>query len=320
MEVPIISRISDFEAGFSRLQNPSFVSRIFGLSGIDEIAKLRTFWTWGALILAVLATFSSLLKRTKLLLFRLRTVNTVISQPLLHCDDYDDDNGDDDEESSCSSSCSEDSDSEEENEDGFLMPTAGKRGQSFIFVADSERSDENWSQTSNLKRRPRRLSDLSGDKGGESQFSTNVVKLWDGLGLGFKNSDRCGYISTCDFDRNESFFAGWSQTSQLSAPCPAGVDKTRSVALKFWDARMGPQTPAVVAEWEPPRREVVGIDANGVEKVYVSDDVGSVSVRNLRNVTAPSTDPDGLTWFDADAVIVGGDIDSPSSCPGVVTR
>ncbi|XP_068638919.1 uncharacterized protein [Aristolochia californica] len=319
MEVPIISRISDFEAGFSRLQIPSFVSRILGLSGIDEIAKLHTFWTWGALILAVLATFSSLIKRTKLLLYRLQMVNTVISQSLLQCDD------DDDGESSCSSSCSEDSDSEEENEDEFLTPMAGKRGQDLTFeadfgVADSGRlSNENWQQTSYLRRVPRRLSGVSAEGGGENQFSTTVVKLWDGLSLGFKHSGGCGYTSTWDFNRMEKaqfFLASRSQIPALSAPCPAvlvstGVDKTRRVAMNFWDARMDPLTPAVVAEWKPPQREVVGIEADEVEKVYDNDNV----VRNFRNVRPPLTDPDGLTWFDADAVIVDGDGDSPSSYP-----
>ncbi|KAG9448923.1 hypothetical protein H6P81_008888 [Aristolochia fimbriata] len=320
MEVPIISRISDFEAGFSRLQNPSFLSRVFGLSGVDEIAKLRTFWTWGALILAVLATFSSLIKRTKLLLYRLQRVNTVISQPAVQSDDYDDDDEEDDGESSCSSSCSEDSDSEEENEDEFLTPTAGKRGfRDFVFAADFRVADsgrlpnENRGQTSNLRRRPRRISEDSDDGRGENQFPPSVVKLWDGLGLGLKNSGECGYISTWDLHRKDF--------SALSAPLTAvldsaGMDRTRRLALKLWDARMVPQTPAVVAEWEPRRREV--------EKVYVRGDVGSVAVRDFANVKEPSRKAanaaaaDGLTWFDADAVMVDGDAESPSLRPGYV--
>ncbi|XP_077242256.1 uncharacterized protein LOC143882690 [Tasmannia lanceolata] len=287
MEIPIMSRISGFESSINPLQNPSLISRIFQLSGIDQIPEFYTFWTWGALILAAIATLTSLTNRPNLVFSRLPKGNSVISPPLLRFSNEDD---------TCSSSSEDDDDCHELTSENFL-------------VANSSKFDEYQGQIGKLKR----WQQLSAGNG-------SVVKLWDGLGLGFENSN--GYISMWDLNRGKiirSFITGQGQIPAICLKSPAvvlsaGVGNIGKVALRVWDSRVGGQIPATVAEWKPRRREIVGIDSGGVEKVYVRDDVRSeVVVRDLRNMRAPLeglTESDVQTWFDADAVIVGdGDED-----------
>lgn len=66
---------------------------------------------------------------------------------------------------------------------------------------------------------------------------------------------------------------------------------------------MDRQTPAVFAELWPRRRRIVGVDSGGVEKVYVTDDSGSVMLRDMRKMGL-AMESDGETWWDADAVIM----------------
>ncbi|XP_077221064.1 uncharacterized protein LOC143854836 [Tasmannia lanceolata] len=283
MEIPVMSRLSSFEAGINRLQNPSLISRIFQLSGIGETSyEFYSFWTLGALILAAIATFSSLIDRTKLVLFRFPKGNSVISAPLLLFEDDDE---------TCSSSSDDEGDS---------APIENREGQNFR-VANSGKFDEFEGQICKL-----------------NSWQGNVVKLWDGLGLGLENSNN--FISMWDLNKGEiirSFFTGRGKIPAICMKSPAvlvsaGVEleNMRHVALRVWDLRIGGQITAAVAEWQPRRRrDFAGIDSGGVEKVYVTDDVSSVAiVRDLRNVTSPLeglTESDVPTWFDADAVMVG---------------
>ncbi|XP_077252701.1 uncharacterized protein LOC143892121 [Tasmannia lanceolata] len=277
MEIPIMSTVSGFEAGINSLQNPSLISRIFTLSGIGEIPELHSFWTWGALILALIATFSRVLNRTKLILFRIPNPSSSISDPLLNFTDDDETSSSSDDEDDCNDLFSS----------SMVGPFVNQTEEDFR-VANSGKFDENQGQICKLKP------------------SSSVVKLWDGLGMGLDNCS--GFISMWDLNKGEivrSFTTGGGQIPAICVTSPevmvsAGVD-----SLRVWDSRVGSQIPVTVAEWEPRRKKIGGIDSGGVEKVYVRDDVGSAPVvRDLRNVRTPLTESDVQTWFDADAVMV----------------
>lgn len=67
-----MSRISSFEAGIGRLEATSLLSNLLRLSWPDEASSLQVFmWTWGPLILALVAALGSLVRRAKLLLLLL---------------------------------------------------------------------------------------------------------------------------------------------------------------------------------------------------------------------------------------------------------
>ncbi|XP_058091517.1 uncharacterized protein LOC131237644 [Magnolia sinica] len=301
MEIQLMNTITGFEAGINSLENPSVLSRLSPLSAIGEFSKLYSFWTWGAIILAAIATFSSILHKTKMLFLRLRDCKSVIPDTLVRFDD-------DPFDESCSSS----SESDDEAEPSTLKGRINERsmddedfGVKGICSFDEDRCESSkskwWSSS------------------GDEWSSGGVVKFWDELGFGFENSS--GLISMLDLNRGEiirSFLAGGGQIPAICVPSPAvvmsaGVENMRQVALRVWDARVGGRVPSVVAEWQPRRRQVVGIDSGGVEKVYVSEeDRSSVVVRDMRNAGSPleeMTECDGQTWFDADAVMVGDDSD-----------
>lgn len=147
MEVPIMSRISGFEAGISRLQAPSLLSNLLRLSWSDDAASLQVFmWTWGPLILALVAALGSLVRRAKLLLLRLGDPKADAFSQIKDLPDAVEEE-DDDVWSCCSSS--DENVSVSDQDDGI------ERLEMDFGVSGSSR---------------RRLSD---------QFSRSVVKLWD---------------------------------------------------------------------------------------------------------------------------------------------
>ncbi|XP_010264071.1 PREDICTED: uncharacterized protein LOC104602168 [Nelumbo nucifera] len=312
MEIPVISRINGFEAGINCLQNPSFVSRLFHLAGIEKVSLNYSLWTWGALIVAFLATFSSVIARTQLLIFRLWRGRPVTSEHIFRT--LVDDDDDEDESFSCSSS-------DDEDETVSEFENRGPIDEDFR-VAGSRNCDEDREESFRLRHRRRRSSCEDGSSWSDFASSKSVVKLWDGLGLGFRNPSE-NVISMWDLNKDQticSFFGGRCQFPAVSMVSPAvilsaGLENRRNAALRIWDARVGRQIPASFAEWQPRQRRITGVDSGGVEKVYVRDDASSVVVRDMRNLGLPldSTEPESeKTWWDADAVILsdgecGGD-------------
>ncbi|XP_010265355.1 PREDICTED: uncharacterized protein LOC104603107 [Nelumbo nucifera] len=322
MEIPVISRISGFEAGINCLQNPSFVSRLFHLAGIEDIYLNYSLWTWGALIVAFLATFSSLIKRTQILIFRIwRTRSEHIFRPLVDAD-ADDDQEDEDEDEIFSTSSS--SDDDDDDEDESFSPFENPRPVDEDFrVAGSGNYNEDRGEGFKLRHRRRRSNCEDWFSWSGFTNSQSVVKLWDGLGLGFRNTSE-SRISVRDLNKEQticSFVGGMCQFPSVSIASPAmvlsaGLENSRNAALRVWDARVGRQIPAIFAEWQPRRRKITGVGSGGVEKVFVRDDAGSFAVRDLRNLQLPLEDEDlmesnGGTWWNANAVIVSdGDRDS----------
>lgn len=142
-----MSRISGFEAGISRLQAPSLLSKLLRLSGSDEAASLQAFmWTWGPLILALVATLGSLVRRAKLLLLLLRVPK---ADAFIQIKDLVPDVVEDDDVLLSCCSSSDENEAVSDEDDGI------ERLEMDFCVAGSS---------------PCGLSD---------QFSRSVVKLWD---------------------------------------------------------------------------------------------------------------------------------------------
>lgn len=316
MEIPEINMIGDFEAGMKCLQNPSFTSRLLPFPAVDKVPRAYSFWKWGALFFAIFATFSSIIRRIKLVFIRFHTVKPSYNQ----YEDVIEFSEDDDDDFSLASS---DDDEDDERETGENTPTTSSRGQHRVDqdfrVMGSGFNFRNQSRNCGLRRR-------SGGGGGGawSEFSCgkNVVKLWDSLGLSLDfdedlfNYDSESVVSTWDFDQDETStdFSGdvWS----ISAAAPATVVLTAEgngrgdgVIFGGYDTRMRRSVPAFYAEWSSAAEKTGGVaTTGGVSKVYVRDDAsGVVTVGDVRNVRSPLEsvrESDGETWWDADAVIV----------------
>lgn len=290
MEIPLLNTIAGFEAGITRFEDPSFFSRFVEFS---EFLKLHSFWTWGALVLAAIATFSSILHRTKIAFFQLGSRDSAISDPLVRFED-------DPDNESCSALSESDCDD----------PPSTSEVSSFVGDEDfrllgSMKSDDD-------RRKNRNLDLLKGSSSAfyeDDCFSGGVVKLWNELGFGFERSN--GRNSMWDLNRGEilrSFMAGRSQVPATTTPSPVVLVSAGAAGMRIWDARVGSQTLAAAADWQTLRRRVVGIDSGEVGKVCVREHGGSVVVRDMRNLASPLeeiTECDEQTWFDADAVMVG---------------
>ncbi|KAG6412934.1 hypothetical protein SASPL_125629 [Salvia splendens] len=271
MVIPEIN-MCDFEAGMKCLQNPSTISCLF---------SIPTLWKYGALILAIFATFNSIIKRIKLIFIRFHTVKPCSSQTE---DVFEFSDEDDDDDISLASS-----DDEQEGEEDH--PTAVKNRDQHCFEGDfgvrgSILSFKSQRQSGQLRRR--------GSGGAWSEFACgkNVVKLWDSLGFSVEIDD---YLF--NYDTN-SIVSTWNRHQEEKSsefrgdiwPVPAlfltaeSNGKGDGVILGGYDRRMRSSVAALLAEWKLPAEN----DVSGV-----------VTVGDVRNVRRPLGD----TWWEADAVI-----------------
>ncbi|EOA35476.1 hypothetical protein CARUB_v10020686mg [Capsella rubella] len=312
MEVPVINRIRDFEVvGINSINDPSFLSRSVAVSGIGKLHQAYGFWKWGALIIAFLAYFTNFVSKLNSLVVRLRkNIDVSVSSPTLF-DDYDSDS-----DVSCSSAASSD-DEEEEEEDQEDEDEDEDEDVDSIF---SERrrvnggfrvrgSDYDEGQSGNCTWMRQRCSGSFGDLfswpdlGGIG--SSGVVKLWDHLDVGGgDDEDNENVVAT--FLKNCSLAA--SSSPVFLAAEKKGVD---GVKVKACDPRAGFKMPALLAEWRQPGRllgNIIGVDAGGVEKVYVRDDVtGEIAVGDLRKFNGVlTTESEGKTWWDVADVVISG--------------
>ncbi|XP_052184660.1 uncharacterized protein LOC127796527 [Diospyros lotus] len=299
MEIPDI--LTSFQAGMNGLQNPSLLSRFFSLPGIGKVPQVYSFWKWGALILALVATFSGVITRIKLLVLRFCKDKFLLSSGPRWTQQLDEE---DDEDRSCSSDSSENDEEDDEPTTSFQ----DRHPVDEVFsVAGSGRD---------LRQRRRRS---GGDRHWWSELGSgkNVVKLWDSIGLWSEPEDESeSVVSIWDLNKDQkvsSFSSRGCEIPAMSISSPAviysaGSNKRDNIFLGVFDTRVGGQTPAIHTQWRPLRGKVVGIGSGGVEKVYVMEDVGGASrVGDMRNVKRPLenlTESNGDTWWDADAVII----------------
>lgn len=312
MEIPVINRISDFEKGINALNNPSLISQV---SGIEKIIQTYSFWKWGALIIAFLASFSTIINRFKILIIRFRQKyhHSLPNQPLL-------DDGTDfetDTDSSCASSDDEQEYDEPSTSDQYWRQV----DEDFRVRGSGHLIDEQWrNRKFTLRKRRSSIGDLfSWAEGGKS-----VVKLWDNLGLGFgldlDESDNL--LNVYDVNKETKFASIFGEKSAIQAVSAtssspsvvvsAGVDSfARRFSVSAWDTRLNCRLPAILAEWSPKKslEKIAAVTADGVEKVFIRGDVtGKLTVGDMRKVSSPLAESDVDTWWDADAVIVSDEL------------
>ncbi|XP_010054271.1 uncharacterized protein LOC104442553 [Eucalyptus grandis] len=176
--MPVLNRIGDLETGISSLQDPSFLSQFLSFS-VRTISQAYSFWIWGALILALVASFGTLINRIRFLIIKyqnnLVSVSPSQSQPFLRsCLD-----GSEEDDACSSSSCSAPSSETEEDEIELTRsPLEDPSRDHEVFVVRGSACPQREGVSSNLRRRRSFFCDhLSGfcDR-------TNIVQLWN-LGL-----------------------------------------------------------------------------------------------------------------------------------------
>ncbi|VFQ98527.1 unnamed protein product [Cuscuta campestris] len=280
MEIPDLNMISDFEAGVKCLQNPSLISSSLPISGIG-----RSFWKWGALILALVATFRGIIRRIKLFFFYIRAVKPSV-EPLLQylSEDFDFSDSDGEEDSSCSSS---------EEEEVVRRATT-----SFAGRLRNRRRRE----TSVVERFP-----WSGfASGGKS-----VVKLWDNLAVGY-DFDAEVFMREVYTDLNltNKVFPESRRSTAMASPAVVVssevIGSRNDVVVAAYDTRLKGRSPAICAEWQTPAKISVDVNAAGVERVYVEDRAAGVvtvgDLRNMKTALGELTEVNVETWWDAGAL------------------
>lgn len=293
-----MNMLSDFEVGMK----------------FEKIPQVYSFWKWGAVIFAIFATFSSIIRRIKLIFIHFHTV-----KPSLHQIEEIFEYSDDDDISLASSD-----DEQDERENVQTTSFGGQHRVDEDFCVKGSCLSFKSQLQNGLKQRRRRS---SGGAWSEFSYGKNVVKLWDSLGLSLDfdedlfNYESKSVVSTWESreDKKSSDFFGdvWNvsaaappMTSSTMVLTAEGNGKGDRVILSGYDTRMRRRVPALYAEWSLPAEKVAvtGASSGGVGKVYVRDDVSGVltvgDVRNVRRPLESGRESDGETWWDADAVIV----------------
>ncbi|KAI3720046.1 hypothetical protein L6452_20953 [Arctium lappa] len=260
MELAEINLIGDFEAGIKCLQNPSLLSK---LSLIDKIPQLCSFWTWGALILAVFATFTSVFNRIKLCLYQIRlkllaSYHKSCPQQIFDHDDDDfdfsDDDGDDDTPSSVADSDDDDQDLDSEDDDRVDEVFRAEGSDSYWGKNNYKGHDGNFT----LRRR-------NGFSWSDFSAGKSVVQMWDsfGLGLDFEDDDESEYgseIAIWDLDRDLKISSG--RRCRVAAAAENVVltaemnENDGGVGFGTYDSRVDGEIPAIYAAWRPRQRKI----------------------------------------------------------------
>ncbi|CAA6671310.1 unnamed protein product [Spirodela intermedia] len=141
-----------------------------------------------------------------------------------------------------------------------------------------------------------------------------VVKAWKREeDLSFDAADGgTGGPPLWDLDRGEVIRSFAVDSSPVAAPAlvlSAGDSASGcGLEIRVWDARTGGETPAASADLPLGlRRRVLRLGGTG-KLLYVGDGAGSSAAVDLRKVRSPvgRVTEDDATWWDADAVVVGG--------------
>lgn len=309
MEVPVINRLNDFQMGLNSLQHPSLLSQITSsISGIQSVSIAYNFCKWGAVILALVATFGSIISRVKILIVRFRRNGPSLpSIPLLSQLDDDDYSSSDDDDDEGTSSTPSSLSSEFEEEEDETTPSSSKfnwrTGDEDFRVRDSGHHVDDQLQNGNMRlRRRRSIGDILSLS--EIANSKNVVKLWDSIGFGLN-------LDFDDYDLSAGRLVPATTSSSPAVFVSSEKNSSGKTALKIWDTRLRRGIPAVIAEWGPSIGKIVGVRFGEVEKFYLRDDARhDVTIGDFRKVSSPLenvTVYDVDTFWDADAVIVSAE-------------
>ncbi|KAG4152690.1 hypothetical protein ERO13_D04G137600v2 [Gossypium hirsutum] len=286
MEIPIINRIIDFESDINSLNNPSFISQVYSLFGIEEIYEAYNLWDWGALILVLVASLSTIINTLKILIIRSRRRHSLPSQPLLDDTDFDTDT-----DSSCVSS-----DDELEYEEPSTSHEWQQVDENFRVRGSGYLIDHQ------LKSRDFTLQKKLSSIGGigfrlDLDDSHNVLNMYDA------NKET---KLTSIFGRDSVIHAVSISSSSTVIVVSAGADSLSSrVAVSAWDRRLHSSSPVILSEWRPKRsiEKITTINTKGMEQVYIKGDVvGKLTVGDMRKVSSSLMSSNVETWWDADAV------------------
>ncbi|KAG5001360.1 hypothetical protein AAZX31_08G255200 [Glycine max] len=295
MQVPLIDRINDLQVGLNSLQNPSFPSQI-------TTSLAYNFCKWGAVILALVATFGSIINRVTIFIIHFRAKAPSLPSLNLNDDDFytssddeDDFQNDEDDDLTYSSS---------EPEDEPSASSSFIRLEDYFRIRGTDNLDDEFQTQNGTHKRCRSIGDIFSLS--ELANSKSVVKLWDsiGFGLGLDFDDYDGY----EVSSAKPLQAPTSSTASPAVVVSAGEGAYGNLALEIWDTRLRRRKPTVVAEWGPTVGKTLHVESGGVQKVYVRDDGRySVTVGDMRKVSTPLgnvTESDADTWWDADAIVV----------------
>ncbi|XP_022150470.1 uncharacterized protein LOC111018608 [Momordica charantia] len=316
MEVPVINRFSGLESGIGSLPSPTLIPQILGSpSGFQTLSQSLDLWKWSAVIIAVLATFSGVINRIKLLLVIFRRQKRILKE-IVDDSDSDGEISGDDSASSVSSSWSE-----FEEDDDEPVATCSRNWDSSdrdLRVRGSD-YDLETKRTPGLRyRRSFQNQDRDGDQLPWTDFAggKSVVKLWDNFRFEFdhRRVDPNEINDVIEEPKIGSILAGKSQIAPASTSTvlwSAAADLFGKTSVNLWDTRVGCQIPALIADWMPVPGTVLGVKFPGDQKVYIRDvDAGKITVGDVRNVKTPLenlTAADVETWWDADAVMVSAE-------------
>lgn len=291
MEVPVLNRITELGAHLGSLPNPNFLSRIF-----TSFFPSQHFWKWGALIIALLATFTGIINRVKvfIIICRRRTKTTSISEPLyrsLHCRD----SGGLVSKNLKSPPLSS-SESEDENERGWER----NNDSNFRVKVSSRFSCElDGGCHSRLRRRH-----CNGGSNGDLfpwpcfGLDRSVVRQWGDVISNSEFEELSGSMISLYDDNEEAeicsiFNEGGSLKAVAVSPrrmvVAASEGVSANVSLKLWDTRGRSRTPVVAVEWDSPSRNIVDVYYEDVENVYLRDNgAAGIMVGDVRKASSGS--------------------------------
>ncbi|KAG6601806.1 hypothetical protein SDJN03_07039, partial [Cucurbita argyrosperma subsp. sororia] len=273
MEVPVLNMITGFGRELGSIPDPNFLSRIF-----TSFSIFQQFWKWGALFIALLATFSGIINRlkTSVIVIRRRTRTTPISEPLsssLHGGENSSLISENFRSLPLSRSESEDeNEGDQDREPNDRLDFLVKGSVRFSGEFDDRRF-------SGLRRR-------HGSRGGNGDsFSwpcfvsdKSVVKQWGDVKLKCEFEELSGSVILV-YDENEeaeicSIFSGGDPLKAAALSAAKMVVAAResglgNMSLKIWDTRDRSQTPVIAAEWNSPK--IVDVYPEEVEKVDIGD-------------------------------------------------
>lgn len=317
MEIPIINRITNFEPSLTSLQNPSFLSQILSLSGAEKVFQAYTFWKWSALIIAIVASFGTIICKIKFFIIRLQNrANSITSEAFLKTlEDSDDD----------TVSCSSYSSSSESEDAGPNSPSSSQsadwpfNNEYFVVKGSSGHYfDDQWQNRNSSLRRRLNSSDSHRFSWSDFTSGNSVVKLWDSLGLRLDQHEESERIvSSYDMEKEKNIkpilIGKWCVPSMAdlspSAIFFGETSNSRKMSLGVLDERMCSSSPAILTKWCPQKGTIVGVDTDGTKKVVVRDDVlGGLTVGDLRKASSPLKNvmeaERDETWWDTDTTVI----------------
>ncbi|XP_021723801.1 uncharacterized protein LOC110691192 [Chenopodium quinoa] len=310
MEFPVIN----FEAGINSLHNPSLIYRIFSNFELGKLSYANRIWKWGALFLALVYAFSSLVNKIKIIILYYHNKSRSLlaaSEPLLShlYDEFDSDFSDDENDdvcSSCGSTSDEEDDVIDDDDEIEDLWNASFDDDDYNVKGSFGNFNESSRQKGKFKLLRRRRSFVDNFSLSDFVNGNGVVKLWDGLSLGVVDVDNAFSFLDYENDKNSEnrdlFFAGVPAVSSSPAVFISGG----KLGLDIWDFRAGDSSPVVKSDWRRSDRrgEVVGMDSGRTGKVYVRDDDSMrLAVGDVRKVDAALTEEyEEEMWWDADGV------------------